>query len=101
MTEGCFTAEITEEAVAAEKAGISEDWGFKTVKVKAVVAFDNEGNFVIHGSSDQDYKQMRAAIATIWEHDPENELIQTIEFDMRLPDLDLILKPQIKNAINS
>ncbi len=82
-----------------EEAGVTEEWGYKTIKVRAVIAFDNEGNYLIHGSNDESFQDMAKAIAPIWVFDPANEMIQHIEFEMEVPDLDIVNRPRIKNAI--
>lgn len=83
------------------EACVVEDWGYKTILVKAVIAFDNEGNYLIHGSSDETYAQMRKAIEPIWDLNPETEMMQVVEFEMQVPDLEIVNKPRIKNANNS
>ncbi len=78
--------------------GIKQDWGYKTIRVRALIAYTNDGQYLIHGSHDEDYGQMAKAMAPIWDLNPSQEAIQEIEFDVELPDLDLVKKPRVKNA---
>lgn len=57
----------------------------QTLRVRAVIAYDDAGHFIIHGSESETPEQMAKAIQPIWDHNPCTESIDYIEFDMLVP----------------
>lgn len=64
----------------------------KTLRVRAVIAYNDDGNFIIHGSDAETPEAMAKAIQPIWQHDPSQENIDYIEFDVLVPVV--ALRPQ-------
>lgn len=69
----------------------------KTIKIRALIAYNDQGEYIIHGSQDESYEQMAKAIAPIWHFDPSSEVIQHIEFDVSVPNLEMIERPFVTN----
>ena len=61
------------------------DNNVQTLRVRAVIAYDDAGHFVIHGSESETPEEMAKAIQPIWNHNPCTECIDYIEFDMLVP----------------
>lgn len=67
--------------------------GYREVLVKAVIAFDDNGSYLIHGSSDEEVPAMAKAIQPLWNHDPSQEAVQYVEMKMWLPIISEMRKP--------
>lgn len=64
----------------------------RTLMIKAVVACDKEGNYVIHGSNGESPEEMFKAVAggdnPIWHFDPSKETAHYVEIPVTLPDFE-------------
>jgi len=58
----------------------------RTLIIKAVIGCDKQGNFIIHGSSDETPSEMFKAIAPIWTFDPSQETVHYVEIPVTIPE---------------
>lgn len=66
----------------------------RKLRLKAIVAVNNEGNYVIHGSDEETPAEMFKAIAggenPIWHFDPSTEQVHYVEVEVSLPELETV-----------
>ena len=66
----------------------------QVILIKAVIIFDDDGNYLIHGTNKEDAATMFKTMAPIWNLDPTSEMAQTIIFDVMLPKITAVVKPR-------
>jgi hypothetical protein len=55
------------------------------VLLKFIVVFDDNGDYMIHGSSNEAPEEMFKAIAPIWQFDPSKESVRYVTMEAKLP----------------
>lgn len=68
----------------------------QVVVVKALIVYDDQGNYFIHGTSKDEASTMfKSMVPAMWDFDPAKELVQEIIIDLELPRVDGIMKPKV------
>ena len=57
----------------------------RNLTVRAVIIYDDNGNYVIHGSSTGTPSDLYKAVAPLWDFNPCNETIRYVEIPMAVP----------------
>lgn len=71
----------------------------KTLMIRAVIACDAAGNYIIHGASDESPSDMFKAIAPIWQFDPSQETVHYIEIPVNVPEYEDVIKTEYEHGV--
>lgn len=66
------------------------------ILIKAVLIFDEEGNYFIHGTSDETPDTMFKAMHPLWSIDPSKETVHYVEIPMMVVKPSANAKPYVK-----
>lgn len=72
--------------------------GVKRVTAKCVILYDNNGSYIIHGTSKDGTADLFKAVSSLWTFDPKSEAAQYFECEIEVPDLDYIQRPKVLPA---
>jgi len=67
----------------------------QVILVKAVIVYDDQGSYFIHGTSKDDASTMFKAMAPIWGFDPSKELAHEIELELEVATIAGMIKPRV------
>ena len=75
-----------QEAQARAEEVITDYGGRVTINAKVIIFYDDAGNYLIHGSSDQpNIADMFKTASSLWNLNPESEAVKCAEVVLSLP----------------
>lgn len=87
---------MTDEVIDPTYEELANPSYFKELKIKAVIIFDDAGNYFIHGVGGATAGEMFKAMLPLWEFNPEREAVHAIELDLNVPNINLAHTPHVK-----
>lgn len=67
----------------------------RAMKIKVVMVYDDMGNYLLHGASNQEPAEMLKAVQSLWTIQPDNEYMCCFEFTVNVPVVDRLPLPYV------